>query len=272
MIPADEPAVRAPSATARRRTASRSTSTRSARRSCPTPRPTSGCAAVLDRIERSRRRLRLGQGLGDRRQPRRAGVRLLGRPDLRPAARAVPHVPRPRDPRTFVNLDMEEYRDLELTLQSFMRVLDEPEFAGIDAGIVLQAYLPDSHDGARTPRRLGGAPTRRARRHRQGPSRQGRQPGDGAGRGRTPRLDRRRRTASKADVDASYKAMLDVALRPEWAGALRIGLASHNLFDIAWALTIGADRERARPHRVRDARGHGPGAGPRRPRGGRAAC
>ena len=24
-------------------------------------------------------------------------------------------------------------------------VLDEPEFAGIDAGIVLQAYLPDSH-------------------------------------------------------------------------------------------------------------------------------
>ena len=49
-------------------------------------------------------------------------------------------------PLTFVNLDMEEYRDLELTLQSFMRVLDEDEFRRLDAGIVLQAYLPDSHE------------------------------------------------------------------------------------------------------------------------------
>ena len=44
-------------------------------------------------------------------------------------------------PRTFVNLDMEEYRDLPLTLASLRRVLDEPEFEGIDAGVVLQAYL-----------------------------------------------------------------------------------------------------------------------------------
>ncbi len=32
-------------------------------------------------------------------------------------------------------------------------------------------------------------------------------------------------------------------MRPEWAGALRLGLASHNLFDIAWALVFGRDRE-----------------------------
>ena len=65
-------------------------------------------------------------------------------------------------PRTFVNLDMEEYRDLELTLQSFMRVLDEPEFAGIDAGIVLQAYLPDSHEALE---RFGTWATRRHAEH-----------------------------------------------------------------------------------------------------------
>ncbi|MEN9822811.1 MAG: proline dehydrogenase/delta-pyrroline-5-carboxylate dehydrogenase, partial [Actinomycetota bacterium] len=66
-------------------------------------------------------------------------------------------------PRTFVNLDMEEYRDLELTLQAFMRVLDEAEFIGLDAGIVLQAYLPDSHEAlerlgtwAQQRRALGG--------------------------------------------------------------------------------------------------------------------
>ena len=30
--------------------------------------------------------------------------------------------------------------------------------------------------------------------------------------------------------------MLESALRPEWDGAVRVGVASHNLFDVAWAL------------------------------------
>jgi len=143
-------------------------------------------------------------------------------------------------PRTFVNLDMEEYRDLELTLQSFMRVLDEPEFRALDAGIVLQAYLPDSHEALE---RLGvWAAARRA-----------------TGGGITKvRLVKGANLAmetveaelhgwiaapypSKADVDASYKTLLDSALRPEWAGALRIGLASHNLFDVAWALCLAEE-------------------------------
>ena len=45
----------------------------------------------------------------------------------------------------FVNLDMEEYRDLPMTVAAFMRVLDETEFESMKAGIVLQAYLPESH-------------------------------------------------------------------------------------------------------------------------------
>jgi len=45
----------------------------------------------------------------------------------------------------FVNLDMEEYRDLALTVTAFQEVLDEDEFMGLPAGIVLQAYLPESH-------------------------------------------------------------------------------------------------------------------------------
>ena len=44
--------------------------------------------------------------------------------------------------------------------------------------------------------------------------------------------------ATKADTDASYKRLLDSCLRPEWAGAIRLGVASHNLFDVAWALTL----------------------------------
>ena len=39
---------------------------------------------------------------------------------------------------------MEEYRDLDLTIAVFTRILDEPEFKNLEAGIVLQAYLPDA--------------------------------------------------------------------------------------------------------------------------------
>ena len=65
----------------------------------------------------------------------------------------------------FINLDMEEYRDLDLTVTAFSEVLDEPEFALLSAGIVLQAYLPDSHrvqraitEWALARRARGGAP------------------------------------------------------------------------------------------------------------------
>ena len=60
---------------------------------------------------------------------------------------------------------MEEYRDLDLTVDVFTEVLDEEEFRDIEAGIVLQAYLPESHAvfeqllaWARTRREQGGAP------------------------------------------------------------------------------------------------------------------
>ncbi|MBV9661865.1 MAG: proline dehydrogenase family protein, partial [Acidimicrobiales bacterium] len=43
-----------------------------------------------------------------------------------------------------VNLDMEEYRDLELTTAVFQKVLDEDPYCSTHAGIVLQAYLPES--------------------------------------------------------------------------------------------------------------------------------
>ena len=49
-------------------------------------------------------------------------------------------------PDKLVMLDMEAYRDLELTFTAFRTVLDEPEFHSLKAGIVLQAYLPDSHE------------------------------------------------------------------------------------------------------------------------------
>ena len=47
---------------------------------------------------------------------------------------------------TFVNLDMEEFRDLRLTVDAFKLVLNEGEFKSLYAGLVLQAYLPESHE------------------------------------------------------------------------------------------------------------------------------
>ncbi len=42
--------------------------------------------------------------------------------------------------------------------------------------------------------------------------------------------------STKAQTDASAKRLLDSALRPAWSSAVRVGLATHNLFDVAWGL------------------------------------
>ena len=141
------------------------------------------------------------------------------------------------DPAVFVNLDMEEYRDLDLTVAAFRRALDEPEFEHLDAGIVLQAYLPDVYDVARD---LGGWAVRRRAR----------------GGGRTKvRLVKGANLAmetveaeirgwetapfdSKGEVDANYKAVLDLLADAALDDAVDIGVGSHNLFDVAWALGI----------------------------------
>ena len=64
----------------------------------------------------------------------------------------------------FINLDMEEYKDLDMTIAVFTRILDKPEFKDLEAGIVLQAYLPDAlsamirlQDWAAERRANGGA-------------------------------------------------------------------------------------------------------------------
>ena len=140
-------------------------------------------------------------------------------------------------PRTFVNLDMEEYRDLSLTIAALRRVLDEPEFATLDAGVVLQAYLPESHAACTE---LGEwAAARHAR-------------GGGAlkvriVKGANLAMEkveaelhgwRQAPYDTKAEVDASFKALVERALDPRWADAVRVGLASHNLFDVAWAMGL----------------------------------
>ncbi|PRC52305.1 hypothetical protein C6A85_59595, partial [Mycobacterium sp. ITM-2017-0098] len=48
--------------------------------------------------------------------------------------------------------------------------------------------------------------------------------------------------STKQDTDTNYKRVLNYALAPERAANVRIGVAGHNLFDIAYAWTLAGRR------------------------------
>ncbi len=144
-------------------------------------------------------------------------------------------------PPTFVNLDMEEYHDLELTMRAFMELLERPEFRELSAGIVLQTYLPESFDALT---RLVGWANDRGRNNG----------GDikirlvkGANLA-TERVDAAMHNwtqapyGSKAEVDANYKRCVDWVLTTDRTRSVKVGVASHNLFDIAWASLLAGRR------------------------------
>ena len=141
------------------------------------------------------------------------------------------------NPLVFVNLDMEEYRDLDLTVAAFRRVLGESPFLSLDAGIVLQAYLPDAYavagdlgEWAVDRRRRGGG---RIKVRLVKGANLAMETVEAELRGWEPAP-----FGSKGDVDANYKAILDLLGDPSFDDAVDIGVGSHNLFDVAWALAI----------------------------------
>lgn len=142
---------------------------------------------------------------------------------------------------TFVNLDMEEYRDLALTIAVFTRLLEEPDLEGLEAGLVLQAYLPDALSSM--IRLQEWAAERRAR--------------GGAGikvrlvKGANLPMEQVEASVrdwplatwhTKQETDTHYKRVLDYALRPERVANVRLGVAGHNLFDIAFAWLLAGRR------------------------------
>ncbi|MGO3151801.1 MAG: bifunctional proline dehydrogenase/L-glutamate gamma-semialdehyde dehydrogenase [Galactobacter sp.] len=149
---------------------------------------------------------------------------------LRPLYREA----RDSSPRTFINLDMEEYKDLDLTLAVFERLLSEEEFKNCEAGIVLQAYLPDAfgamihlQEFAAARVAAGGAPIKtRVVKGANLPMEQV----DAAVHGWEQTV-----WPTKQDSDTNYKAILDFALHPERLANVHVGIAGHNLFDVATA-------------------------------------
>jgi RHH-type transcriptional regulator, proline utilization regulon repressor / proline dehydrogenase / delta 1-pyrroline-5-carboxylate dehydrogenase len=141
----------------------------------------------------------------------------------------------------FINLDMEEYKDLDMTIAVFTRILDKPEFKDLEAGIVLQAYLPDAlsamirlQDWAAERRANGGAAIKvRVVKGANLPMEQV----------ESSLHDWPLATwGSKQDSDTSYKSVINYSLHPDRIQNIRIGVAGHNLFDIAFAWLLAKQR------------------------------
>lgn len=141
----------------------------------------------------------------------------------------------------FINLDMEEFKDLDITIEVFTRLLDRPELLHLEAGIVLQAYLPDALSAMMRLQSWSAA--RRAR--------------GGAGikvrvvKGANLPMERVEAALhdwplatwhTKQDSDTNYKRVMNYALHPDRIGNVRIGVAGHNLFDVAFAWLLAGKR------------------------------
>ena len=141
----------------------------------------------------------------------------------------------------FINLDMEEYRDLDLTMAVFMKLLDQPQLKNLEAGIVLQTYLPDALGALQ--KLVAWATERQAN----------------GGAGIKVRIVKGANLAmehvdaaihgwplatynTKVDTDTNYKRVLDWAFRPDRTAAVRLGVAGHNLFDVAHAWHLAKRR------------------------------
>ena len=147
----------------------------------------------------------------------------------------------------FINLDMEEYRDLDITVAVFKKTLEKPEFKDFYAGIVLQAYLPDSFivqkelcSWAKNRVKNGGSPIKFR-----------------LVKGANMEMEETESSqkhwemvtyTDKIDTDSNYKRMVNYALEPENTPFMHIGTASHNLFELAYATQLANDNDVSKYH------------------------
>lgn len=140
-------------------------------------------------------------------------------------------------PNKFINLDMEENKDVTLTLDVFMQTLKKEKFKSLYAGIVLQAYIPDALEHLKTLTiwakervKNGGAPIKI--RLVKGANQE------------MELLEASMRDwpcvtyLSKAQTDANFKILMNYAISVDVAPFVHVGIASHNLFDQAFGILL----------------------------------
>lgn len=140
-----------------------------------------------------------------------------------------------------VHIDMEEYKHVEFTLEAFKKVLSEEAFLNVSAGIVLQSYLPDSFefqrsltDWALDRYEKGGAPIHLR-----------------IVKGANMAMESFESQIKnwplstyheKKKTDANFLRMIDYGLDEKRSQAVHIGVATHNLLSIAYALIGRAEK------------------------------
>lgn len=145
-------------------------------------------------------------------------------------------------PHTFINLDMENYSDLDLSVAAFKETLSLPHLEELKAGIVLQSYLPDSFEilkdlTAWAKERVleGGSPIKVR-----------------LVKGANAEMEAFESTShgwenvlldTKEQTDANFKKMMLYMLDAQNAPYVEVGIASHNLFDQALAYEVALANE-----------------------------
>ena len=149
----------------------------------------------------------------------------------------------------FINLDMEEYRDLDITVEVFKRTLEQPQFKDFYAGIVLQAYIPDSFlvqqdlcQWAKKRVENGGHPIKFR-----------------LVKGANMEMEETEASqkhwemvtyTDKSDTDSNYKRMIRYALDAQNAPYMHVGTGSHNLFEQAFAVELARVNETSAYHTI----------------------
>ena len=141
----------------------------------------------------------------------------------------------------FINLDMEEYKDLHLTIDVFKETLSQDKYLSLYAGIVIQTYLPDALKLVKeltiwSQKRMdrGGVAIKIR-----------------LVKGANQEMEKTEASLrgwscvtydEKSQSDANYKLVIDYLLQPDVAPYVHIGLASHNLFDQALGMLLSRER------------------------------
>ena len=141
----------------------------------------------------------------------------------------------------FVNLDMEEYRDINITIDAFIRTLSKEKFYSLEAGIVLQSYLPDTLQNLKklvawAKKRInrGGVPIKIR-----------------LVKGANQEMELTESSLrnwpcvtylNKAETDANFKLLMDYLIDAQVAPYVHVGIASHNLFDHGVAMSLAHER------------------------------
>jgi RHH-type proline utilization regulon transcriptional repressor/proline dehydrogenase/delta 1-pyrroline-5-carboxylate dehydrogenase len=141
----------------------------------------------------------------------------------------------------FINLDMEEYRDVNITIDAFIKTLSQEKFYSLKAGIVLQSYLPETMNNLQkiitwAKKRINkGAVPIKIRLVKGANQEMELTEASLRGWPCVTYLD-------KAQTDANYKLLMNTIIDKDVTPYVNVGIASHNLFDQALGMLLARDR------------------------------